>query len=590
MPQAITIRQRIVYGYALVLGLAIVGTVVGLTIGNHYQRRALAIREAATAERQLLSDLQVKILYNRPAKQLSPHLSNRPVFLQESQQLLDRIRVIQGMLEAHLAAHPKEPLAATSVSPLQTAKEDDLYALLRGYQISLAAFYERAQTFIQKVNALPATPDSLEMVQQDLLQLVQSPEFVAFIEFPDQLAAFTVAVEAEEQASEIALQRAEALRTQIILGSLVGSIAIATVIAWVTSRAISQPLTTVTQVAHRVTAENNFDLQVPITGQDEVGILATSINQLIHQVKQLLDQLAHKNQDLEAALAQLEQQQVQLVQTEKMSSLGQLVAGVAHEINNPVNFIHGNLLHVRQYLDDLAGLVREMQTRYPETVAELEAELPDLDLPFIQADLVKILDSMQVGTNRIRQIVLSLRNFSRLDEAEFKAVDLHEGIESSLLILQHRLKVKPNRPAITIHRQYADLPKVECYPGQLNQVIMNILTNAIDALEQRYAETPDDKTAVPLEITLRTAILGADWVEIAIADTGTGMTEAVRAKIFNPFFTTKPEGLGTGIGMSISYQIITQIHRGQLDCISTPGVGTEFLIRIPIYQPAATKP
>ena len=316
---------------------------------------------------------------------------------------------------------------------------------------------------------------------------------------------------------------------------------------------------------------------------DEVGQLATSLNLLIQQVKQLLSQVEQRNTDLSAALTQVEEQQIQLIQSEKMSSLGQLVAGVAHEINNPVNFIHGNLAHVRTHIEDVMLIIRELEARHPDAIAELEQTHEEVDLAFVQEDLSKILSSMRVGTDRIRQIVLSLRNFSRLDEADCKTVDLHEGLESSLMILQHRLKAKPDRPAIKVDRHYGTLPPVQCYPGQLNQVVLNILTNAIDAMEERHQQPGESQAS--LGITLTTREWQPGWVEIAIADTGTGMTAATREKLFSAFFTTKPEGVGTGIGMSISHKIITETHHGQLDCTSTVGVGTEFFIRIPIRQP-----
>lgn len=277
--------------------------------------------------------------------------------------------------------------------------------------------------------------------------------------------------------------------------------------------------------------------------------------------------------------------QSQLIQAEKMSSLGQLVAGVAHEINNPVNFIHGNLTHIKEYAYNLMDMMQLYQKHYPNPVDEIQAEAEEIDLEFVQEDFQKILDSMKLGTERIRQIVLSLRNFSRLDEAEFKAVNLHEGIDSTLLILQHRLQEKPECSMIEVVKEYGNLPLVECYPGQLNQVLMNILAYAIDALfEQNAKRTFLEIKEHPSQITIRTLVIDVIWVQITIADNGSGMPEQVKQQIFNPFFTTKPVGKGTGMGMSISYQIITEAHKGKLECFSTLGQGTEFIIKIPIQQ------
>jgi len=312
------------------------------------------------------------------------------------------------------------------------------------------------------------------------------------------------------------------------------------------------------------------------------------LRQVIHELGESKESealLEKQSCELEQALKDLKRTQTQLVQAEKMSSLGQLVAGIAHEINNPVNFIHGNLNHVQDYAQNLLDFVQLYQSHYPNPTPEIQIEAEEIDLEFIQTDLPKILDSMKMGTDRIRQIVLSLRNFSRMDEAEFKTVDIHEGIDSTLLILQHRLKDKPESPSIQVIRNYGDLPLVACYPGQLNQAFMNILANAIDALEEvNTKRTYEEIRENPSQITIETSLVDSTSVKISISDNGIGMPESVQQRIFDPFFTTKAVGKGTGMGMSISHQIITEKHGGRLDCFSTPGKRTEFMIQIPVHH------
>ncbi|HEY9645432.1 MAG TPA: ATP-binding protein, partial [Chroococcidiopsis sp.] len=283
------------------------------------------------------------------------------------------------------------------------------------------------------------------------------------------------------------------------------------------------------------------------------------------------------------------------IQTEKMSSLGQMVAGIAHEINNPVSFVYGNLTYVNRYIDDLFHLLSLYQRSYPDPDPAIQECANSIDLNFVAEDLPKILNSMKVGADRIRQIVLSLRNFSRSDEFEKKPVDIHQGIENTLLILQHRFKPTADNPGIELVKQYGDIPPVECFSGQLNQVFMNIISNAIDALEQTELETGDRPTQRNrITISTELSILDDDAtipsVVIRIADNGPGVSPDILQQIFDPFFTTKPVGKGTGLGLSISYQIVVERHGGMLRCFSEPGQGTEFWIEIPLYSSVPTTP
>ena len=380
--------------------------------------------------------------------------------------------------------------------------------------------------------------------------------------------------------------------TRTTIWLCLAALAVASGLSVLTSHWITRPVLRLGRASEAI-ASGNLDQTVSDSSIQELNSLATSFNYMAGQLRESFTALEESNLELENrveertselknALEELRRTQAQVIQSEKMSSLGQLVAGVAHEINNPVNFIHGNLTHAQEYTQDLLAFVQLYQRHYPTPVSEIEDAAEAMDLAFLQADLPKMLASMKVGTERIRQIVLSLRNFSRMDEAELKPVDIHEGLNSTLMILHHRLKARPERPEIEVIKNYARLPLVECYAGQINQVFMNILVNAIDALEEfNTGRTYEEIQAHPSQITIETALVDNQWVQVAISDNGPGMSEPVRQQIFHPFFTTKPIGKGTGMGMAISYQIIEK-HQGKLSCSSTLNQGTEFLIQIPI--------
>lgn len=382
-------------------------------------------------------------------------------------------------------------------------------------------------------------------------------------------------------------------RTTILL--CLAALAVATLLGMYTASWITSPILRLSQASEAI-AVGKLNQIVEETQVNELNILARSFNRMAQQLRDSFTALEKTNQQLEQTnevlevrvtqrteelsqtLHELQQAQTQLVQNEKMSALGQMIAGIAHEINNPVNFIHGNLTHVNQHTQDLLQVLEAYEQHYANPPESLQEFLDEIDIHFITEDLTKILQSMKVGTTRIREIVLSLRSFSRLDEAEFKEADIHEGIDNTLMILQHRFKAQNHQKEIKIIKEYGNLPLIECYAGQLNQVFMNLITNAIDALEEIEVT---NNFQVPI-ICIHTQLTDENKALISIRDNGVGIPENIRSKLFNPFFTTKAVGKGTGLGLSISYQIVVEKHRGKLWCDSIPGQGTKFMIEIPI--------
>jgi signal transduction histidine kinase len=613
------VQQKIAWGYALALGVAITGTTLGIAISDYEQRQADAKATDALEELELIMRLQTDMLQtvadheqlrlslDKP-KRLNQRYAKTQEYYKRFQDSWQQFKQTEGGTKGQ--KETEDPGEAETVE-----------MFLEEYGGVAEAYLQAIEQVLVNFNPTTASPQQIAQLKTRLLQLEQSDLIERIDAFSEELTEVAAMTRQEYADAHDTIQQSTALRFWIIEGSMAASVLIALGLSILTSRAIAQPIQSLTRVTQQALNTSNFQIQAPVTTKDEVGTLAVSFNQLIASIKTLLDEqhqysqtlelkvaertheLSDKNHQLEALLKQLNTTQMQMVQSEKMSSLGQLVAGIAHEINNPINFIHGNLTHVQQYSQDLLNVVQLYQTHHPTPVAEIETQVEAIDLEFLQDDLPKLLDSMKMGSDRIREIVISLRNFSRLDQAEFKTVDLHEGIDSTLLILQHRLKAKPENPEINLIREYGDLPAVECYPGQLNQVLMNILANAIDALEESNRDRSyQDIKDHPNSITIRTSILDAQqdapilnsqtdprWVEIGISDNGSGMPEAIQTQIFNPFFTTKPVGKGTGMGMAISHQIITETHKGRLECCSKLGEGTTFMIQIPVQQARINK-
>ena len=368
-----------------------------------------------------------------------------------------------------------------------------------------------------------------------------------------------------------ALQRTLWL-TALLIAAL-GAGVVAVVGQW-TAQKVVRPIKAVTQTAQQVVQTSNFRRQALVTSQDEVGTLAMALNQLITWMGKYSDELkasqaalSNEVKERSQALSTLKETQSQLIQAEKMSSLGEMVAGIAHEINNPINFIHGNLIYANQYAENLLNLINLYQKHYPNPADDIQAVIEDIELDFLRSDFSNILGSMKVGTERTKEIVISLRNFSRLDESEYKSVDLSAGIDGTLLILNHRIK-----QGVEIIKDYTYSGLVDCYPAQINQVFMNILSNALDALESHQTDVP--KIVIHIEKQEDQAI-------VKFRDNGPGIPDEGKTRIFDPFFTTKPVGKGTGLGLSICYTIV-QKHHGTLSVERVVPQGTEFVIVLPL--------
>ncbi|MDJ0695188.1 ATP-binding protein [Mastigocoleus sp. MO_188.B34] len=613
----LNVSQKIGFGYGVAIGIAICGTMSGIVTSNYYKSKARQKEQHAHEQVEIVRRLQASILQSRTHQQQFIPLVNQPKDLKDE---------YSHFLEHAATVRKTWSEIKSFVSHTNTKGEDHgvhadgIPKLLQTYRGIPEAYFQEIQHILQKIDSSSNldSPEKIANAQKLLLDFTNSPLALKFDGISDDLTELVKISDHHYFEAEEFIKNTERIQFWVAFVSISLSTTLAILFAYYISISISRPLKDLTHIAKEVTQKSNFELQASTTTTDEVGVLATSFNQMIFKVKELLaeqintnqklesyndnleekvekrtQELIEKNFILEKTLKELKKTQGQLIQNEKMSSLGQLVAGIAHEINNPVNFIHGNLSHADEYIQDLLGLVEIYQEEYPEPTTKVQEEIESIDLDFLNEDLPKLLASMKVGSLRIREIIKSLRNFSRLDESEYKQADIHEGIDSTLMILQNRLKVKAESSGIEIVKNYGELPLVECYPGQLNQVFMNLISNAIDALDEYKQQSKQEKNtglstedvrATKSQIRISTQTLDSKSVAICIADNGPGIPGNTISRLFDPFFTTKEVGKGTGLGLAISHQIIVEKHNGKLECLSRLGEGTEFIIKIPITQ------
>lgn len=563
----LSINQKIWYGYAVAIGIATLGTGSGLIIGDYYQQKAKEKLDLTHQQQTILNQVKNEVLTTRlNSKKLVSMLGNSSVIeseinnlYQSSSQVKTLIFELKYLVDINLKKYHEDP--------------SNVKNILKIHEKALTSYVDLVNSILSEINSENLSPQQIEPAQKRLRLFINGVAAVKFEKLSEELNQIIAQVKIKESQAKIALNYAESLRITIIITSMFLSATTAAILAYCTSRAISLPIKWVTQIAERASEESNYYLRAPVITQDEIGLLATSLNQLIERISE--------------QLKELQGTQSQLIQAEKMLSLSSMVAGVAHEINNPINFIYANLNYTNRYVKDLMELVVLYQTYYPEPIPEIQEKIEAIEVDFLLIDLPKVLASMQNGAERIRQIVISLRNFSRLDESEMKRVNIHEGINNALLILNYRINSK-----IKIINKYGDLPEIYCYPAQLNQVFINILINGIDALEefkinsQTKAKIKETNlctvnSSFSPTITISTEILDSNYIRVGIENNGPGIPPEIQRKLFDPFFTTKPPGKGTGLGLAIAYQIIAK-HSGKIQVISESEQGVEFEIVLPI--------
>lgn len=592
------ISKKISYGYALSLGVAISGTCLGLGVA-HWQGQA-ASRQFGLAERHLTTLYQL----DRELLDMRSHPQRLLLSLDEAGWPTD-----ESGFEASVARVLALADELTQFEPLTAAPSSgtDYVSLGHSYTTVTRAYAQSVQVAWDEIYRMRLGEQTPFEARQGLLTAMTSGEarqiLIEFERLSERSKLLLDAAGEEKKLAQADLAAAQRLQLAIILGSMLLSALVAAGLIHRISRNIAQPIEHLTQATKGIVESGDFRsgsfdangfgsghyYSSPLYGEDEVGSLARSVEQLVAWVNQYTDQLTESRDGLERRVSQRTQEltdtiealnraQMKLVQSETMSSLGQLVAGVAHEINNPVGFIYGNISYVKDYTQTLFDLLWAYQAEVPSPSSELQEALNAAELNFLESDLPKVLQSIQTGAERIHHIMRSLQKFSRLDEADLKHVDIHDCLDSTLLMLQHRLWLQSGE-TVQVVKRYGHLPLVECYPRLLNQVFINIVANALDALNEQSRTVKVSPSVIIVTTEQR-----GERVAVTVTDSGPGIEPQVRQRLFDPFFTTKPAGRGVGLGLSISQEIIVKRHGGVIECFSEPGRGTRIVITIPVAQ------
>lgn len=576
-----SLTRKLFSAYSITFLLVVCGITFGFEQGRQLEQQAIAVQAEAHEDIETITKFQASLLdfFFLKQKFIDAPIPTQENFLQ--------------MRDSHIKLRRQWYLFLTSEELIAGADGDDnLDAAVTEAeaQLAQALIEEHADNFDRYLTVW----ESLVIPSGDLVPLselqqkmtaVEQSYFIADVgDFLDKVNLLYDATKEEQNEADDVVKTAARRQIQIMLLSVCVSGVMGLALIYYISNVLMRPLRSMTTATQEAVNTENFDLNIAVNSKDEVGLLANTFNAYSNFVKNLLWESEAANKKLERTLADLKNAQSRIIQSEKMSSLGQLVAGVAHEINNPISFVHGNIFHLETHIQDLLKIPELYQRYYAELPVEIATFFDEIDLDFVQEDLPRIISSMRLGTERITDIVLALRNFSRLDNASLTKTNIHADLENTLMIVRHRLVAHQERPKITLKKNYGELPEVDCYPGLLNQVFMNLLVNALDTLDEKLLQqTPVERWEDPPTIEISTALIRDNqWIRVAIADNCLGIPEKLRRKIFEPFFTTKPIGQGTGMGLSISYQLITEKHLGRFDCISTHGKGTTMIIEIPL--------